>query len=97
MVQNNNDMWGVIQAKVGDINNPKWFVPSRAEWAAFGDMAYTKMGVTASSYSNYGLRDIYWSSVQYDTNRAYSAYLYDGHMSSRRVNNYSYVRLSATF
>ncbi len=67
--KNNNDMWGVIQSKVGDINNPTWFIPSKTEWAAFGDMIYSKLKVTASNYTQYNFKDYYWTSTQ----------LYEGH------------------
>ncbi len=39
-IQDNNDMWKIIQNKeefpLFTDENGKWFVPSRAEWAAFG-------------------------------------------------------------
>ena len=98
--QNAKDMWGVIQkedsaGKTWDLS--KWFVPSKAEWAAFGDMTYTKIGLTTSDYGNYRLKNYYWSSAQYTTNFAYGAYFDYGGMSSDYVNNCNYVRLSATF
>ena len=94
------DMWGVIQkadeaGKKWDLS--KWFVPSKAEWAAFGDMTYTKIGLTTSNYGNYGLKNYYWSSAQGNAYDAYSAYFSNGNMGSNNVNNFDYVRLSATF
>lgn len=98
--QNAKDMWGVIQkadeaGKKWDLS--KWFVPSKAEWAAFGDMTYTKIGLTTSNYGNYGLKNYYWSSAQYNTSSAYCAYFLDGDMDYFGVNDNNYVRLSATF
>ncbi len=58
---NHKDMWGQIQEKV----NNGWFVPSRAEWAAFGG----ELGMTSSNYGNFGLSHCYWSSSQYSTVR----------------------------
>lgn len=95
--QGDRDMWGVIQTAVGNISDPTWFVPSKAEWAAFGDFAYTKMGVDAKNYVNYGLQDYYWSSSQHTTDIAYFAYFSVGYIRTNYVNNFYYVRLSATF
>ena len=98
--QNAKDMWGVIQKadSAGKTwNLSKWFVPSKAEWAAFGDMTYTKIGLTTSNYGNYRLEDSYWSSAQGDTLGAYIAYFFDGDMNYFHVGSSGYVRLSATF
>lgn len=94
------DMWGVIQkadsaGKTWDLS--KWFVPSKAEWAAFGDMTYTKIGLTTSNYRNYGLKRYYWASAQYDAYYACNASFYYGGMSGSDVDYGGYVRLSATF
>ena len=83
------DMWGQIQEKV----NNGWFVPSRAEWSAFGG----ELGITSSNYGNFGLSRYYWSSSQYDTNNVWSANFGGGYMNNYGVNNVYYVRLSATF
>lgn len=98
--QNAKDMWGVIQkadsaGKTWDLS--KWFVPSKAEWAAFGDMTYTKIGLTTSDYGNYRLKNYYWSSAQYSTVGAYHATFGNGYMYTSIVNYSRYVRLSATF
>lgn len=102
--QNAKDMWGVIQKadSAGKTwNLSKWFVPSKAEWAAFGDMTYTKIGLTTSDYGNYRLKNYYWSSAQSDADGAYRACFGDGGMGSSNVfigiTNITYVRLSATF
>lgn len=98
--QNAKDMWGVIQkadsaGKTWDLS--KWFVPSKAEWAAFGDMTYTKIGLTTSDYGNYRLKNYYWSSAQNNTYGAYDAGFSGGYMSYGNVTNLNSVRLSATF
>ena len=86
------DMWGAIEDKI----NAGWFVPSKSEWSAFGD--YTaKLGVTTSNYSNYGLKDWYWSSSQYGAYDAYLAYFVNCSIANVRVDFGTCVRLSATF
>lgn len=88
------DLWGVIKDKYEE----GWFVPSKAEWSAFGDYLYTNCGLTTSNYSTYGLSDWYWSSSQYNAYRAYSALFFNGCIHEYTVDsNYSYVRLSTTF
>lgn len=72
------DMWGAIQdgqynLVQNETDSGKWFIPSKAEWAAFGDFLYTNLGVTTSNYGNYGLSNYYWSSSQKGTGRAYFA------------------------
>ncbi len=98
--QNEQDMWGVIQKadneeKTWELN--KWFVPSKAEWAAFGDMTYTKMGVTTSNYANYGLEDYYWSSSQASTRNAFNTIFKVGYVTTSKVIGSSYIRLSTIF
>ena len=39
------------------IKSGEWRVPTRNEWAAFGE----KLGITTSNYSGYGLKANYWS------------------------------------
>lgn len=83
------DMWGQIQEEVKN----GWFVPSRAEWSAFGE----ELGITSSNYDNYGLNVFYWSSSQRDTRRAWYADFLRGYISTDDVYGWSLVRLSATF
>ena len=89
------DMWGQIQEKV----NNGWFVPSRAEWSAFGgELGISKDSSNEKYYGNFGLSTHYWSSSQYSAFYAWYANFYDGYMRSSSVNNhYFFVRLSATF
>lgn len=88
------DMWGQIQTKV----NEGWFVPSKAEWAAFaGELGISKDSSNEKYYENFGLSDYYWSSSQDSANRAWFAYFFNGFMYSSFINYYGYVRLSATF
>ena len=88
------DMWGQIQEKV----NNGWFVPSRAEWAAFaGELEISKDSSNPKYYGNLGLSNYYWSSSQINALYAWIAYFYDGSMCVSNVNNFHYVRLAATF
>lgn len=84
------DMWGVIEDEV----DAGWFVPSKSEWAAFGD----KFKITSSNYVNqFGLSDSYWSSSQNSTNTAYIANFNMGTVDTLNVDYRSWVRLSTTF
>ena len=83
------DMWGVIQEEV----EKGWFVPSRAEWAAFG----SNLNITKDDYADYNLSIWCWSSSQYYTGNAWGAYFSGGFMGSYGVDRIIYVRLSATF
>ena len=110
--QNDNssylDMWGVIQDKVyggkqQTLENVKWFVPSKAEWSAFGVyLRGRETPLTTSNYSNaYGLRSAYWlSSLSTGTevaHRAYLNYVDGGSVGEFVVAHNSPVRLAATF
>ena len=87
------DLWGVIKDKYEE----GWFVPSKAEWSAFGDYLYTNCGLTTDNYADYGLSGWYWSSSQFDANRAYRAGFGYGYIYYDYVNLDCFVRLSATF
>ena len=91
------DLWGAIQTAVGNIENPTWFIPSKSEWAAFGDCVYTKLGVNTDNYQDYGLSSWCWSSSQYGTDRAYIANFYSGYIGNYRVDGNGCVRLATTF
>lgn len=82
------DVWGQITEKVAK----GWFVPSRAEWAAFAE----ELGVTEKDYTSLGLSNLYWSSSQYDTGFAWRADLGSG-ISYTSVDADQYVRLSMIF
>ena len=86
---NHKDMWGQIQEEVKN----GWFVPSRAEWSAFGG----ELEITSSNYGNFGLSDYYWSSSQDNAYGAWYARFDGGYMSGNGANGGNYVRLSATF
>ena len=87
--QYDNDMWKIIQTQASN----GWFVPSTEEWSAFGE----ELGITKSNYTQKGLSGWYWSSSQFDTRRAWTAYFNNGCMSNSVVDvNYD-VRLSMTF
>ena len=84
----NKDMWGQIQTKVKD----GWFVPSRAEWAAFAG----ELGIS-SNYGNFGLSRSYWSSSLSNTYYAWDASFGNGCMYGNYINRTNSVRLGATF
>ena len=88
------DMWGQIQEKV----NNGWFMPSRAEWSAFGgELGISEDSSSEKYYRNFGLRHWYWSSSQYGTGDAWYANISGGYMGNSTVDGNYYVRLSATF
>ena len=89
--QNSNDIWGVIQNEVAD----GWFVPSKSEWAAFGEA----FGIDNNNYSStYGLSYIYWSSSQLFSNNAFGPDFTIGIIDRYYVNNRDGgVRLATTF
>ena len=97
--QNERDLWGVIQNGSYEIvtsesDSGKWFVPSKAEWSAFGDA----FKITSSNYDDvYGLNYYYWSSSQYNARNAYTAHFDSGYISYFTVGTNYHVRLSATF
>ena len=97
--QNDNssydDMWGISAVQSGTWNGSSgWYVPSKQEWAAFGDA----FSITSSNYSStFGLSGYYWSSSQLDTYDAWSAYFNGGYMGRDRVRIGYYVRLGTTF
>ena len=84
------DIWANIQTQY----NNDWFVPSRAEWAAFAK----NLGIT-SNYRSKGLYGEYWSSSQYSdyNGDAWLAHFYFGLMDYGGVSSNYYVRLSTTF
>ena len=88
------DMWGQIQEKV----NNGWFVPSRAEWLAFGgELGISEDSSNEKYYGNFGLSNSYWSSSQSSAHGAWFANFYLGSMGFNTVSGNYYVRLSATF
>ncbi len=87
--QNASDLWGAIQTEAND----GWFVPSRAEWAAFA----ANLEITKSNYKSKGLSNYYWSSSLRTSGGAYRANFYGGYMDSIGIYNVYYVRLAKTF
>ncbi len=85
------DMWGVIQEKV----KQGWFVPSKEEWAAFGE----ELGVTSSNYGSFNLGPDYWSSSQLDDYHAWEAHVSGSYINQNGAVDYTYycVRLVTTF
>ena len=80
-----------------DYYNKGWFVPSKAEWAAFADMAYTKMGVTTSNIGDYGLHAYCWTSARYNAYNAYYVDFRNGEITNYNVKRDYSARLGATF
>ena len=90
------ELWGmdIVGSYVSSSENSIWFVPSKSEWAAFGDA----FEITSENYnSTYGLKDDYWSSTQCCAKRAYYAHFSDERITSEYVIDSFYVRLSTTF
>ena len=88
------DMWGLNAVQSGTWNGSSgWYVPSREEWAAFGE----QLGITSSNYGNKGLSEWCWSSSQYTTRNAWSAGFSNGYMQNNSVSSRTFVRLGATF
>ena len=87
--QDARDLWGIIQ----DEYAKGWFIPSKAEWSAFGE----ELEIKSKGYVNCGLSDWYWSSSQSNANTAYNADFYNGYMGAHIVYGNLYVRLSTTF
>ena len=89
-VGSDSDMWGIIQEEVAQ----GWFVPSRAEWAAFADA----FDITRSNYDDkFGLSNYYWSSSQRNMYNAWLDIFDGGSMGYTSVRNGRYVRLATTF
>ena len=87
-------LWGLSAVQSGTWNGSSgWYVPSKEEWAAFGD----QLGITSSNYENKGLSDWCWSSSQFTNRGAWRANFNNGYMLSISVNSYTYVRLGVTF
>ena len=88
------DLWGEIQDQV----NRGWYVPSRAERAAFGG----ELSINTSNYESKGLSKWYWSSSQCNHNGAWyvnflNGYVRNGNVGSDGARSRSYVRLGTTF
>ena len=90
----NADIWNIIEDKVKE----GWFVPSKAEWAAFASyLNISKTSTDTNYYVNYGLNSYYWSSSQFDYNTAWYVYFIGGDMGFDYVVNSDSLRLCATF
>ena len=87
--QNAKDLWGQIQEQV----NKGWYVPSRAEWAAFGG----NLRIDKSNWKGKGLSEWYWSSSQYTTEHVCYVAFNDTFIYYQYPDSASYVRLGTTF
>ena len=103
--QNSRDMWGVIKQKVyglssasdsiagKEVSDVEWFVPSKAEWVAFG----YALRLTSSNYGSYGLSDYYWSSSIGNSFGAWCAHFGRDDMLIGYFDSSTSVRLATTF
>ena len=88
--QNERDLWNHIQTKYAE----GWFVPSKEEWAAFGN----EIGLTKDNYqSTFGFSAIRWSSSQMSEKYPYIAFLQAGSIGGREIYDAREVRLATTF
>lgn len=88
-----DDVWGAIQEEVGeDLNNPKWFIPSKSEWAAFGEA----FNIMNSNMNTYNLSNSYWSS-SHSSGSAWVANIGLGSITGLVVYGNCFVRLATTF
>ena len=83
------DLWNEIQTQAGN----GWFVPSNAEWSAFG----TNLGLTRFNYSSKGLKAYYWTSSLRNVSYAYIFNLNSEYIDYGIINSSEYVRLATTF
>ena len=83
------DLWGEIQEQV----NKGWYVPSRAEWAAFG----ANLGINKSNCPSRGISRWYWSSSQSNTGYAWYAHFNYDYMNNNIDTAATYARLGTTF
>ena len=86
----NADIWNIIK--------DGWFVPSKAEWAAFASYLNTsKTSTDTNYYVNYGLKSFYWSSSQCSDSGAWHVDFDGGYMITSTVSGINCLRLCATF
>ena len=86
------DMWGALTPKF----EKGWFVPSKSEWSAFGDVLYD-LGLTWNQYVEFGLSPHYWSSSIKDSSDAYRAVFNTCIISKNPVDAEANIRLSRRF
>ena len=90
----NADVWNIIEDKVKE----GWFVPSKAEWAAFASYLNTSTTSTDTNYyENYGLSDWFWASSQNSNRNAWRVRFNSESMIDDVVNAARSLRLCATF
>ncbi len=87
------DLWGLDSLK--EKATKGWFVPSKSEWSAFGDLF--NPDIENGFYQKDLIIDYYWSSSQRDNYSAWSAYFNGIYVDIDSVDSGCYVRLSATF
>ena len=92
--ETNADVWNIIEDKVKE----GWFVPSKAEWAAFASYLNTsKTSTDTNYYENYGLSACCWASSQRNDISAWVVSFPAGYMGGGSVKATNSLRLCATF
>ena len=91
--QEKQDIWKHIQAKSAE----GWFIPSRAEWAAFaGELGVNNTANDSKNYNALGFSRYYWSSSQSKTNAVCNVDFVD-FITDRTLGHLDCVRLATTF
>lgn len=87
--------WSTACGKTATTGEYTWILPSKEQWSMFGKA----FEITSSTYPNYGLSSLYWSSTEYasDTSRAWRANFNGGGMGDNSKTTNYYVRLCTTF
>lgn len=87
--QNAKDIWALIQVQV----NNGWFVPSSAEWSAFGDA----LSVTGDNYSGKKLPFVGWTSSLNNSILVLLARSHSGQIGGSYIDGGGSIRLATTF
>ena len=98
--QDKRDIWKHIQTIYND--GKGWFLPSRAEWAAFANEIGDDIQISKSNHnSKYGLSGVYWTSTQNNVGNKNWAwrmlFSFPGILNNGSVNETYAVRLATTF
>ena len=89
-IQENQDIWKYIQTEYEN----GWFLPSKAEWAAFAN----ELNITNSNFSSsFKLSRAYWSSSSNDAFYIKRINFYNGYIDNAGSHEYNKVRLATIF
>ena len=86
--------WSDVSSKTQTVGSVTFRLPSKMEWAAFGELWGIKI---TNSPSEYGLNTWYWSSTENGSSYAWHVDFELGDMYYGNKGNNYYVRLCATF